>query len=352
MRIKNVNEWGDRQENEKSSFSRDCQRNVVWFLISQQELVLERGANRNRNRSFTVGKICIIEFENRSDIWIKMYLRVKLSRIASLMRGERSFDFHYFSHNSREFYSIDASETYDFRIFPFSPIFRSCFTLERIFEKFPDIVSLSLDEFSREIYSFRSIWNIWYSGYSVLPIFYFQTNLHPFDVSETRNFQIFLFSHFLNTRMFYSRQTNPHTIRCDWNVRHSFVPILKACWWIFSSIPESFTLKRIFSMHLKHTTSGYSFLSEHDDEFYSFQTNLYPFIYIWNVRLPNIILFPILWRIFIFPALSRILVSNESFRCRSSSKYRPAVSSPFTFRSRAYFSWPRPIKRIFQSTFH
>lgn len=59
--------------------------------------------------------------------------------------------------------------------------------------------------------------------------FYFQTNLHPFDVSETRNFQIFLFSHFLNTIMFYSRQTNPHTIRCGWNVRHSFVPILKAC---------------------------------------------------------------------------------------------------------------------------
>lgn len=246
MRIKNVNEWGDRQENEKSSFSRDCQRNVVWFLISQQELVLERGANRNRNRSFTVGKICIIEFENRSDIWIKMYLRVKLSRIASLMRGERSFDFHYFSHNSREFYSIDASETYDFRIFPFSPIFRSCFTLERIFEKFPDIVSLSLDEFSREIYSFRSIWNIWYSGYSVLPIFYFQTNLHPFDVSETRNFQIFLFSHFLNTIMFYSRQTNPHTIRCGWNVRHSFVPILKACWWIFSSIREFYSKTNLF----------------------------------------------------------------------------------------------------------
>lgn len=303
MRIKNVNEWGDRQENEKSSFSRDCQRNVVWFLISQQELVLERGANRNRNRSFTVGKICIIEFENRSDIWIKIYLRVKLSRIASLMRGERSFDFHYFSHNSREFYSIDASETYDFRIFPFSPIFRSCFTLERIFEKFPDIVSLSLDEFSRSFFSRNLFFSIhlkhmvfWIFCSSYLLLSNESTsfrcirnaqlsNIPFFPFSEHDNVLLstnesthhsmwlerttFLRSYFKSMLMnifFYSREFYSKTNLFDAPKTYNFWIFLsfRTRWWVLLISNESIS----FHLHLKRTTSEYNPFSHLMANFY------------------------------------------------------------------------------------
>lgn len=175
---------------------------------------------------------------------------------------------------------------------------------------------LSPYKFSREFYSknesFRCIWDIrlpdilFFLSSEHDDEFYFQMN--PFDASETCNFQIFLFSHFLNT-----------FFRCNWNLEHSFVPILKTCRWIFSSILESFNLKRTFSIHLKHTTSGYSFLPIFwiTMMFYS-QTNPYSFDTFETYDFRIYSFFPILRTMTnIFLALSRILISNEStfFRC-------------------------------------
>lgn len=220
------------------------------------------------------------------------------------MRGERSFDFHYFSHNSREFCSIDASETYDFRIFLSSrPI--------NFLESFTQKTNL-FD--ASETYDSRIFCSSYLLNTMMSFTFKWILSMHP----KRATFKYAFFPHFLNhDDVLLSNESI--FFRCNWNLEHSFVPILKTCRWIFSSILESFSLKRTFSIHLKHTTSGYSFLPIFwiTMMFYS-QTNPYSFDTFETYDFRIYSFFPILRTMTnIFLALSRILISNEStfFRC-------------------------------------